>query len=157
MYFFQVMFNTLHFYAAYSPYKFAINCVFSPQNVLSLTFFRLLETGRWLSESLLEEANYQNPTPWNVDEKLCVCPDAANAATVQSLPLCSVNEEQTCTKSKSHKGKKLNTETRPKRDTGGHINLDIEKRVHRLKEFILEQHTIHRKKVRQLIYMAVVR
>ena len=111
---------------------------------------RLHETAKVEAESLLEEANYQNPTPWNNQQKLCVCPNAYDAVNTPSSPLCSANEEQTCTKSKSHKGNKLNHGTRPKRDTGGYVNLDIQKRVSRLKRNIFEQHTIHRKKVRKM-------
>ena len=110
--------------------------------------FRLLDTGRWETESLLEEENYLNPTPWNSKETLCVYPNAHDAVNSGSSPLCSANEEKTCTKSKSHKGKKLNNVTRLKRETRRKVNLDILKRVRRLKKSIFEQHAVYRKRVR---------
>ena len=105
-----------------------------------------------MTESLLEETNYLNPTPWKSQLKLCVCPDAHDAVNSQSIPLCSANEEKTCTKTKSHKGKKMHNGTRPKRETRGNVNLDIAKRVRRLKRSIVERHEIHRKRVRMSEY-----
>ena len=115
--------------------------------------FRLHGTGKVEEESLLEETNYKNPRPWNSEQKLCVCPNAHDAANTPSSPLCSVNEEKTCTKPKNHKGKKVDHTKRPKRETGEYVNLDVKRRVGRLRRGIAEQHAIHRKRV-GVLYLA---
>ena len=108
---------------------------------------RLHETGQVEAESLLEEKNYMNPTAWSSEQTLCVCPNARDATDTPSNPLCSANEENTCTIPKDHKGKKLDHAQRPKRDTGEYINLDVARRVGRLRRGIAEQHALHRKRV----------
>ena len=95
-----------------------------------------MTNNRW-DENLLNPTNYQNPTRWKTEEKLCTCKNAATDFDVE--PVCSVNEEDTCTREKPRKGRKQNVETRHKRDAS-FINLDIERRLDRLRNFIFEQH-----------------
>ena len=106
------------------------------------------------AESLLEEKNYMNPTPWSNEQMLCVFPNAQDAINTQSTPLCSANEENTCTLPKNHKGNKLDHAKRPKRETGEYVNLDVGRRVSRLRRGIAEQHAIHRKRVGVLYLVA---
>ena len=114
---------------------------------------RLHDTDKVEAESLLEEKNYMNPTPWSSEKKLCVCPNALDAINTPRNPLCSANEENTCTIPIAHKGKKLDHAQRPKRGTGEYVNLDVERRVSRLRRGIAEQHAIHRKRV-GVLYIA---
>ena len=116
-------------------------------STLNSIIFRLVNTGRWESDSLLEAKNYLNATHWSHEEILCVYPNANDAGTIESSHLCSANEEQTCTKSKSHNGKKLNHTRRPRRETGEGVDIDIQRRVKRLKRNVFKQHAILREKV----------
>ena len=125
-------------------YMFYHNSIWSTLNFI---LFRLINTGRWESDSLLEAKNYLDATPWSHDEILCVYPNANDTGYRESSPLCSANEEQTCTKSKSHNGKKLNHTRRPRRETGDNVDMDIQRRVQRLKRNVFKQHAIQREKV----------
>ena len=96
-----------------------------PITIQRTVSFRLNNTDKVSSESLRLKKNYENPSPWKREKKLCVCQDPNS---LLGGAICSANEENRCSSPIKHKGNQLLSNTRTKRDTK-RINLDFDKRI----------------------------
>ena len=115
--------------------------VFESSNVYYIIFLNSLQNSSRMSESLLNATNYLNPSPWNAEQILCVCPDAQG--TLEGI-ICSASEAETCLGGSAYSGVQPATETRTKRHAY-YINYDIERRLDSVTKYVSKHHANRRK------------